>query len=48
MKKFSLKEVFSPKIISCLRQYNKQTFAKDLMAGIIVGIVAIQIGRAHV
>ena len=46
MKKFSLKEVFSPKIISCLRQYNKQTLAKDLMAGIIVGIVAIPLAIA--
>ena len=32
---------FRPKLISSLREYSRRTFAADLMAGIIVGIVAL-------
>ena len=32
---------FQPKLFSCLKGYNKATFMSDLMAGIIVGIVAL-------
>ena len=35
-----------PRLISCLKGYNKETFAKDLMAGIIVGIVALPLAIA--
>ena len=28
-------------LFSCLKTYNKKTFMSDLMAGIIVGIVAL-------
>ena len=31
---------FKPKLVSCLKNYSKETFMADLMAGIIVGIVA--------
>src|SRR5574344_637170 len=44
--KVSVKEVFYPKIISCLKNYTKAIFVKDLMAGIIVGIVAIPLAIA--
>ena len=37
---------FRPKLFDTLRNYNKETFAKDLMAGIIVGIVAIPLAIA--
>ena len=49
---------FKPKLVSCLKNYSKETFMADLMAGVIVGIVALplaiafgiasEIGRAHV
>lgn len=39
-------EGMTPKIISCLKGYNKETFMKDLMAGIIVGIVALPLAIA--
>ena len=32
---------FKPKLVSCLKNYSKETFMADLMAGIIVGIVAL-------
>ena len=32
---------FQPKLFSMLRDYNRQRFTKDLMSGIIVGIVAL-------
>ena len=32
---------FHPKSLTCLRGYNKTTFMSDLMAGVIVGIVAL-------
>ena len=37
---------FRPKLFDTLRNYNKETFAKDIMAGIIVGIVAIPLAIA--
>ena len=37
---------FQPKLLSCLRTYNKETLARDTMAGIIVGIVAIPLAIA--
>ncbi len=35
-----------PRLLDCLRGYNKETFMKDLMAGIIVGIVALPLAIA--
>jgi len=32
---------FRPKLIECLRDYSRQRFAADLLAGVIVGIVAL-------
>lgn len=37
---------FRPRLIDCLKTYNKQTFSADLMAGIIVGIVALPLAIA--
>ena len=37
---------FKPKMISALKNYNKQTFMTDLMAGVIVGIVALPLAIA--
>ncbi len=37
---------FNPKLVSSLRHYSKEKFAKDLMAGIIVGIVALPLAIA--
>ena len=37
---------FNPQIISSLKHYNKTTFFSDLMAGIIVGIVALPLAIA--
>ena len=37
---------FKPRLFSTLKNYNKQLFAKDAMAGIIVGIVAIPLAIA--
>ena len=36
----------TPRIVNCLKGYNKETFMKDLMAGIIVGIVALPLAIA--
>ncbi len=36
----------TPRIIGCLRNYNRETFMKDLMAGLIVGIVALPLAIA--
>ena len=36
----------TPRILSCIRNYNRETFMKDLMAGIIVGIVALPLAIA--
>ena len=37
---------FQPKLFSMLRNYNRQQFSKDLMSGIIVGIVALPLAIA--
>ena len=37
---------FKPKLLSTLRHYNKQQFTTDLLAGIIVGIVALPLAIA--
>lgn len=37
---------FRPKLFDCLKNYSKRTFASDLMAGIIVGIVALPLAIA--
>ena len=37
---------FHPKSLTCLRGYNKTTFVSDLMAGVIVGIVALPLAIA--
>lgn len=37
---------FHPKSLTCLRRYNKTTFMSDLMAGVIVGIVALPLAIA--
>ena len=43
---YSLKEVFSPKLLHTLRHYNGRKFGQDALAGIIVGIVAIPLAIA--
>lgn len=40
------KLIFKPKLIYTLSNYNKKTFANDVMAGIIVGIVALPLAIA--
>ena len=37
---------FRPKILSAFRSYDKQTFMSDLLAGVIVGIVALPLAIA--
>lgn len=37
---------FHPKFFSCIRNYSKATFMSDLMAGTIVGIVALPLAIA--
>ena len=48
---FSLKDVFRPKLFSTLRSYNKERLVQDLIAGVIVAVVAIPLaiafGTAH-
>lgn len=41
-----LKPDFKPSLFSCFKNYNKDKFFKDLMAGIIVGIVALPLAIA--
>lgn len=36
----------NPRLLDCLKGYSKETFMKDLMAGIIVGIVALPLAIA--
>ena len=43
---FSFKDVFSPKLFSTFRSYNKERFVQDLIAGIIVAVVAIPLAIA--
>ncbi len=38
--------MFKPKLLDTLRNYNRQQFSKDLVAGIIVGIVALPLAIA--
>lgn len=40
------KLAFKPRMFGCLKGYSKETFMKDLMAGIIVGIVALPLAIA--
>ena len=35
-----------PRLLDCLKGYNRETFMKDLLAGIIVGIVALPLAIA--
>ena len=42
MKTFSLK----PQLLTSLKTYNRQTLTADIMAGIIVGIVALPLAIA--
>lgn len=41
-----LSSVFRPKLLDTIRHYNSAQFTKDLMAGIIVGIVALPLAIA--
>jgi SulP family sulfate permease len=43
---FSFKDVFSPKLFSTMRSYNKERFVQDLIAGLIVAVVAIPLAIA--
>ena len=43
---FSFKDVFSPKLFSTLKSYNKEKFIQDLIAGMIVAVVAIPLAIA--
>jgi SulP family sulfate permease len=38
--------MFKPKLFDTFRNYNRQQFSKDLLAGIIVGIVALPLAIA--
>ena len=38
--------MFVPKLVTTLKDYNKQQFANDLTAGVIVGIVALPLAIA--
>ena len=42
MKFFGMK----PRILYCMKNYNTDAFMKDLMAGVIVGIVALPLAIA--
>lgn len=41
-----VKIAFRPKILDALKRYNKASFVKDLIAGVIVGIVALPLAIA--
>ena len=43
---YNIKDVFQPRIIECLKNYGKQQFTADIMAGVIVGNVAIPLAIA--
>ena len=43
---YSIKDVFYPKLFTCLKDYSKKKFLTDSMAGIIVGVVAIPLAIA--
>ncbi|HRP55922.1 SulP family inorganic anion transporter, partial [Agriterribacter sp.] len=38
--------MFRPKLFDTLRHYNRQQFTKDVMAGLIVGVVALPLAIA--
>ena len=40
------KNTFVPKLFATLKGYNKEQFVKDLLAGLIVGIVALPLAIA--
>ncbi len=42
----SLRSAFTPQLFKSIREYNREKFAKDLMAGLIVGIVALPLAIA--
>lgn len=46
MMKYSLKEVFSPKLFQTIRTYNRAQMGQDALSGVIVGIVAIPLAIA--
>lgn len=37
---------FQPRLFDCVKEYNKSTFVSDLLAGVIVGIVALPLAIA--
>lgn len=41
-----MKSVFYPKLIECLKNYNKKSFLSDIIAGIIVAIIALPLSIA--
>ncbi|MBQ9339871.1 MAG: sulfate permease [Paludibacteraceae bacterium] len=43
---FSVKGVFRPQFFSALRDYDRTRFGKDVMAGLIVGVIAIPLAIA--
>lgn len=43
---FSFKDVFSPKLFSTFRSYTKERFLEDVLAGMIVAVVAIPLAIA--
>ncbi len=44
--KYSIKEVFAPKLFQTLKNYSGAQFGQDALAGVIVGIVAIPLAIA--
>ncbi len=44
--KLNIKEVFHPKLFTTLKTYDRQTFYNDLIAGLIVGVVALPLAIA--
>lgn len=43
---YNIREVFAPRLFSCLRGYSLSRFSSDAMAGLIVGVVAIPLAIA--
>ena len=41
-----MKPVFHPKLLDCLREYDRAQFGKDLAAGITVGVLALPLAMA--
>ena len=46
MQKFAISDVFCPKLFTSLTNYDKKTLTQDIVAGIIVGVVAISLATA--